>query len=378
MVLTRRTAVLLESNKRKRVAVDASGSGTATTPVVVPSSSMTKSTATPVAATSASPRATRSSTTVSVLGAPSSNGTSLFGSLDSYEDCHPAARKTKRPRLSKWHAPDPVVSSSNEAHIGIAEVPASDNDRFPMAFDIKQRHLSISTTSILNMDTFFGDVDSEAMKGGVDNIPLVSLAPDESAGRLLSSASSGETQSPQLQQKNDPLAQKQQYWPMKPDSLSTFSILLRSAQPQQQCSMLQPQHQHFENNDTLTNTDSISMTSDNATAESTILSQFVVDDSLVADEPTEAGKKTKPTDWTSRYSNIPICGFRNRAEIEPNFVPSIDRPTQARFMAVLSTMSDTSLVHYQQALKIAAGLNKRSLWTGMARQMVGGEGLLDD
>lgn len=335
----------MEGNKRKR------GAG-AELEVSGPSA-QTSSTS-----TSSAPLRRSSTTTVSVLGGPSSNGRRLFGGLDNFED-QPMGRKTKRPRLSKWNAAEletsPTVTSTSTSYEDCI-----DNIGFE-----KQHQLSVSA-AVFNFDSFFGEVDSE-----VDNIPLVSLEEgiEQDTVRNVDALESNSNKATKS-------ASSTQHWPMKPDSSSTFSILLRGAHRLDQRPLVaMPSASTDGIMATITNNDSSEVCDNND------ISQFV-DDSLV-EEPCSTSANTttdkkKTVDWTSRYSTIPICGFRNRAELENFSAPNFDRPMQARFMAVLNTVADTSLVHYQQALQIAAGLNKRSLWTGMASQMVGGERSFDD
>lgn len=108
------------------------------------------------------------------------------------------------------------------------------------------------------------------------------------------------------------------------------------------------------------------------------------DDNATSGSP---GPEVEPLIWTSK--RIPMCGYRDRNQ-------TIQLPTSGtlhpkRIMAALASLSADkqspasteagstrngklpATAYYQQAVMAATGLNRRSLFSGKAREMIGGD-----
>lgn len=169
-------------------------------------------------------------------------------------------------------------------------------------------------------------------------------------------------------------------WPKDKQDETMFSVLLnpdkRKATPPRPLSI--PSLSSSPSSSALQSPAALSPTSDS-------LEDFVNYDSLLLDEQQSSGEESSSSSSSSPTSSsrsspvnetvpsVPLCGYRNRNKT------TIEAPANNKaFMAVLSSMADgvstmSATALYQQALIAASGLNRRSLWSGKAREMVSGD-----
>uniref|UniRef100_A0A060T9L7 ARAD1D19448p n=1 Tax=Blastobotrys adeninivorans TaxID=409370 RepID=A0A060T9L7_BLAAD len=166
-------------------------------------------------------------------------------------------------------------------------------------------------------------------------------------------------------------------WPKDKQDETMFSVLLnpdkRKATPPPPLSL--PSLSSSPSSSALQSPAALSPTSDS-------LEDFVNYDSLLLDEQQSSGEESSSSSPTSSsrsspvsetVPSVPLCGYRNRNKT------TIEAPANNKaFMAVLSSMADgvstmSATALYQQALIAASGLNRRSLWSGKAREMVSGD-----
>ncbi|KAA8917366.1 hypothetical protein TRICI_000478 [Trichomonascus ciferrii] len=165
-------------------------------------------------------------------------------------------------------------------------------------------------------------------------------------------------------------------WPIdQQDDSTTFSILVKDKQVQRTSTTPSPTQSSFATPEPQ---------SPEEPAKEASIEDFVIYSEEDMDEPSipTNNESAKPT-------VVPLYGYRDRHNIELANT-NVAATNTNRLMAAFSAMSDTcsdvneptapsvTRALYQQAVIAAAGLNRRSLWSGKAREMVGAGVVLGD
>lgn len=165
-------------------------------------------------------------------------------------------------------------------------------------------------------------------------------------------------------------------WPIdQQDDSTTFSILVKEKQVQRNTITPSPTQSSFASPEPQTPEEPVKEAS---------IEDFVIYNEEDMDEPSIA-----TTNENAKPTVVPLYGYRDRRNIELANT-NVAATNTNRLMAAFSAMSDTcsdanestapsvTRALYQQAVIAAAGLNRRSLWSGKAREMVGAGVVLGD
>lgn len=234
-----------------------------------------------------------------------------------------------------------------------AIVPTEPSSTFDQERSTSSDTESSTMDNSLNSAEF--DVFDSMMAHGVSDIPLVTEPEDE----------------PQVKfrwlEDSQPSKETAARWPIEDDDSSTFSILVKKpvSQPRPTNSWppsnaaATPSFAQNASQNAAGISDEPSI--DEFFSEAATASFSDEDENLPSRAQSDLGKTA--TEWIEKYNRIPISGYRLR---------NITTQDPAGMAPAPATAAAPIKAYYRQAMLAASGLNRRALWSGKARQMVGG------
>lgn len=249
-----------------------------------------------------------------------------------------------------------LINSDKEITLSTTSAAAAEKDSGSSKLEYSKTPTSEPSSLENSLESAEFDVFDSMMAHTVSDIPLVTEPEDEPHVKF------------RWLEDSQPCKEATARWPIEDDDSSTFSILVKKPASQPRPINAWPPSNTTASASFAHNASQNAAGSCDEPSMDEFFSEVATasfsdeeDENLPSPGQSESGKTA--TEWIEKYSRIPISGYRLR---------NITTQDPAGMAPAPATAAAPIKAYYRQAMLAASGLNRQALWSGKARQMVGG------